>query len=162
MRFEISKEWCLAAAELERGVTPGAGALAMRPYVQGETMEAEAAIEDSRIAFGRFVHLMRRQRRLSIEKLAEEADLDIGELMSIEEDAHHTPEPRTIYQLASIFHVSQGRLMELAGLVRPKDVRFMQEAVRYAARSESVEALSSDEQAALDGLITVLSEKAAG
>ena len=159
MTYEISKEWCLAMAELEVGATPGAGSLAMRPYVEGETMQAEAAAEDSRVAFGRFISLMRRQRGLSIEKLADDADIDVGELLSIEEDAHYMPEPRTVYQLASAFKVSRSRMMELSGLVKPKDAHFLEEAVRYAARSESMAVLSAEEQAALDGMIAVLSEK---
>jgi len=131
----------------------------MRPYIPDETMLAEAAAEDSRVAFGRFVSLMRRKRQLSIEGLAEVIDIDVGELMSIEEDAHYTPEPRTVYQLASSFEISQGRLMELAGLAKPKDTHFLEKAVRYAARSEPTAALSAEEQAALDGMIAVLSER---
>ena len=159
MTYDISKEWCLAMAELEVGATPGAGSLAMRPYIEEETMLAEAATEDSRIAFGRFINLMRRSHTLSIEKLAEDADIDIGELMSIEEDTHYTPKPRTVYQLASVFNVSRSRLMGLSGLVRPKDAHFLEEVVRYAARSESLATLSAVEQAALDGMIAVLSKR---
>ena len=49
--------------------------------------------------------------------------------------------------------------MGLSGLTKPKDVSYVEEAVRYAARSESIEELSAEEQAALYGLIFVLSEK---
>ena len=49
--------------------------------------------------------------------------------------------------------------MGLSGLTVPKDISYVEEAVRYAARSESLSKLTPDEQAALDGLIAVLSEK---
>ncbi len=49
--------------------------------------------------------------------------------------------------------------MGLSGLTRTKEAGFISEAMRYAARSESLEDLNDDEQAALDGLIMVLSEK---
>jgi len=159
MKIEVTKEWCMTMAQHEADAEIGAGLLAVDPVFDGETALVETMKDESRVAFGRFINLMRRKQGLSIEKLAKDADVDIGEIMSMEEDVHYTPEPRTIYQLATVFHVSQGRLMELSGLMQPKDVQFVEEAVRYAARSESIEALTAEEQAALDGLISVLSEK---
>ena len=102
---------------------------------------------------------MRRQQKLSVEALAERADVDVAEVMSIEADAHYLPDSRTLYQLALIFKVSHKRLMGLSGLTRPKDIQYVEEAVRYAAKSESIASLSPEEQAALEGLISVLSEK---
>ena len=49
--------------------------------------------------------------------------------------------------------------MGLSGLTRPKDIQYVEAAVRYAAKSESIASLSPEEQAALEGLISVLSEK---
>jgi hypothetical protein len=49
--------------------------------------------------------------------------------------------------------------MGLSGLTRSKDMSFVEDAVKYAARSESLEDLSEEEQAALDGLIAVLGSK---
>ena len=80
--------------------------------------------------------------------------------MSIEQDAHHEPELRTIWRLSEIFDVSQARLMELAGLASPKDTQAIEEAVRYAARSTAITALTIEEQAAFDGLVSVLRDKA--
>lgn len=158
MKIEVTKDWCKTMAQREADAEVGAGFIAADPIFDGEA-GYELAFDESRIALGRFVHLMRRQRKLSLEQLAEAADVDVGELMSIEVDAHHLPEPRTMYQLANIFGVSQRKLMGLSGLTRTKDVSYVEEAVRYAARSESLEELSAEEQAALDGLILVLSEK---
>jgi len=161
MKFYISKEWCLTAAELEAGAnTLGAGILAMNPG-PGEMASAPSSEGDeARIAFGQFVTLARRQRRLAIEALAKAADLDIGELLAIEQhDPHFAPEPRTVYQLANFFGVSRARLMELAGLTRPKNTAFVEQAIKFAARSASVAELNKEEQAVLEGLIKVLSEQ---
>lgn len=84
--------------------------------------------------------------------------MDLGELVSIEENAHHKPEPRTVYQLAKTFSVPANKLSELAGLVVTRDSRFNQEALRFAARSEPIEKLTPEENAALDSFIAVLSE----
>lgn len=153
MKIEVTKDWCKTMALREGDAEVGAGFIAVDPIIDGQTAP------ESRLALGRFVHLMRRQRKLSLEQLADDADVDVGELMSIEMDAHHLPDPRTIYQLANLFGVSPKKLMALSGLTKPKDISYVEEAVRYAARSESIEDLSAEEHAALDGLILVLSGK---
>lgn len=170
MTTKFTKDWCLAMARHEAGMEVGAGTIAIDPVftqespVQAHVDDVPAALADgdgdeSRLALGRFVTLMRRRDRLSIEQLADKADIEVGDLLSLEKDVHHVPEVRTIYRLAMVFGVSQKKLMGLSGLTRPKDVRYVGEAVRYAARSESISELTPEEAAALDGLIALLSEK---
>jgi transcriptional regulator with XRE-family HTH domain len=143
-------------AELELGHEVGAGPLALDPPPDAADGDNT---DESRLALGRFVSLARRRHRLSMEALAEKANVDVGELFSIERDVHHLPETRTLYQLATVFGVSQRKLMGLSGLTKQKDVRYVDEAIRYAARSESISRLTKEEEAALDGLIAVLSER---
>ena len=157
MDDKITPEWCILMAELELGHEVGAGLLAMDPILGADGMSDGS--DESRLALGKFVSLARRSRGLSIEALAKHADVEVGELLSIERDAQHLPETRTLYQLAIVFGVSQKKLMGLSGLTRPQDVRFVDEAIRYAALSESVARLTKEEQAALDGLIAVLSDR---
>ncbi len=49
--------------------------------------------------------------------------------------------------------------MQLAGLSAAKDSLVRQEAVRFAARSESVEKLTKEENAALETFVAILSEQ---
>ena len=95
MTHSISAEWCRKMMALDEHVTPGAGALAARPYVEADALSLRT--EETRLAFARFVNMARRKQGLTIEKLAEDADIEIGELMSIEEDAHHEPDLRTVW-----------------------------------------------------------------
>lgn len=115
--------------------------------------------EETRIAFGKFVNLMRRRRGFSMERLAQVADLDASELLIIEDDIHHLPEPRTVFKLAETFNVPQQRLMQLAGLAVANDVGLRQEAVRFVARSEAVQKLTPEENSALEAFVAVLSEQ---
>jgi hypothetical protein len=96
---------------------------------------------------------------LSIEKLAELADVDMADIVCIEDDLHYVPEPRTVYRLAEIFSVPQQRLMQLAGLAVTADKTFREQAVRFAARSESTQKLSAEERAALEAFVSVLSKQ---
>jgi DNA-binding XRE family transcriptional regulator len=56
---------------------------------------------------------------LTLEKLAEEADVDVVELVAIEDDSHHKPEVRTVYQLANYFRLPRANLLQVAGLTAP-------------------------------------------
>ncbi|MDP4540844.1 helix-turn-helix transcriptional regulator [Qipengyuania sp. DY56-A-20] len=158
MKINVTEEWCVSQAQLEAGAEVGAGVIALDPTFENDDVKSEP-IDDSRVALQRFVELSRRQKNLSRQQLAEQADIDLSELEGIETDMHYMPETRTLYQLANVLGVSQKKLMGLSGLTQPKDVSYVEEAVRYAARSESISRLTPEEQAALDGLIAVLSEK---
>lgn len=157
MTFEITKDWCQRMATREEGLDVAAGVIAADPVFDSDAGVDDSA-EASLVALGRFINLMRRKQGLSIEGLAEKADVEIGELLSLEENTAHMPDTRTLYQLSEIFGVSQQKLMGLSGLTEAKDEDYVGEAVRYAAKSASVETLTPDEQRILNGFISVLSE----
>jgi hypothetical protein len=160
MRLERSKDWWIARARREGDTAVGAGLLAFDPAPEERPSTAQAvAVEETHIAFGKFVNLMRRRRGYTMERLAEVADLDLSELLVIEDDVHYVPEPRTVFRLARTFQVSQRRLMQLAGLAAANDTGFRQEAVRFAARSESVQKLTPEETSALEAFVAILSEQ---
>ena len=160
MKVEIGKEWSMRMAQLEGDAEIGAGRLAIDPVFDGESVPVATSTEEaSNVAFGRFVRLMRRQRGLTLEKLANDADVDMADLVETECDPHHRPEPRTAYQLANYFKVPRSGLMQMAGLTEPKNEKLLDEAVRFAARSEPAAALTSEETAALEAFVAVLSEQ---
>jgi transcriptional regulator with XRE-family HTH domain len=156
MKIERSKEWWVAQALREGTSEVGAGFSVLESQAEGRPA---MQLEETRIAFGRFVNLMRRQRSWTFEKLADEASIDVGELMSIEDDCHYTPEVRTVYKLAQAFEVPQKRLMQLAGLVVVKDSSLREQAVRFAARSEPMHKLTREEKSALESFVAALSDE---
>lgn len=147
-RGEITKEWCLLMAEQEGTSEVGAGLAARDPVSDDESRVVP--IERGRIALGRLVNLIRRRQRLSVEQLAARAEIEIGELMSVEDDAHFRPDPRTLYQLAQTLGVPQQTLMQLAGHAVARDARVGEAAIRFAARSEPLSRLAPEEREALD------------
>ena len=160
MKIEISKEWCVRMAQHEGDGEIGAGWLAIDPVFDGDPVPADVVEEEgASVAFGRLVNLMRRRRGMSLEQLADDADVDMADLVEVERDPHHRPELRTAYQLANYFRVSRAGLMQVAGLATPKDARLFDEGVRFAARSESTAALTPEEGAALEAFVAVLSEQ---
>jgi transcriptional regulator with XRE-family HTH domain len=145
-------------AQLEADTEIGAGALAIDPVFDGKSLPAETP-EDAPVAFSRFVQLARRNRGLTVEKLAENADVEVAELVSIEENGQFKPEVRTVYQLANYFGIERTNLLQVAGLTKPRDGHLTDEAFRFAARSESVAALTAEERVALEAFVSVLNDK---
>lgn len=78
---------------------------------------------------------------------------------SIEETSQYKPDLQTVHQLANFFRVRHVNLLQVAGLTAPKDSHLIDEAVRVAARSESVATLTAEKRAALDAFVSVLSEQ---
>ena len=150
--WQPSREWLAAMARAEEGFTSFAvGGLAMEPGSSVTPPEA-------RTAFTRFVDLARRQRKLTVEALANEADLDLGELVAIME-ANTSPSTRAVYKLATVLGVSMRKLLELSGLAETRDPTLTEAAVRFAARSEPTVALTREERAALEEFVKVLVER---
>lgn len=161
MRIEITKDWCVRMAQLESNDEVGVGPLAAEVAVDGEVASHRAVftMNEPLVAFGRLVRLMRRKGGYSIEKLAEEACIDIEELIDIEEDAHYRPDVRTVYQLANVFDLPRSNLLQVAGLIEAQNDALYKEAVRFAARSEPVAELTPEERAALEAFVEVLSKE---
>jgi transcriptional regulator with XRE-family HTH domain len=161
VKIEITKEWCMQMAQHEFDDEIGVGLLASDLVFNGEPVShrSTAKLEESHVAFGRLVRLMRRDNGFSIEKLAGDANIDIEELIDIEEDAHYRPDVRTVYQLANVFGLPRTNLLKIAGLVEAQNDALHVEAVRFAARSEPVAELTSEEKAALEAFVAILSKE---
>lgn len=122
-------------------------------------MIATAESESPNPAFGTLINLWRRKRGLRLDVLADKAGIDAAELIEIEKNLTYVPEPRTVYQLAKTLDLPSERLLELSGNLVVRNSSLGREAVRFAAKSESVEKLSRDEQRALEEFVKFLSEK---
>lgn len=159
MKIEYTKDWCVRMAAIEGDAAIGVGPYAVDPTFEQESQAVPNVADTANVVFGRFVRLMRRRKGLTVEKLAEDADVEVTELVDIEDDARHKPEPRTVYQLAQFFKVPESNLLQIAGLTSPRDTKLFDEAIRFAARSDPVVELTPDERLALEAFVAVLNEQ---
>lgn len=151
----VDREWLQRMAEAEdrcESVSVGGLAHELGNLRSGQTETKPV----TQLAFGKLVELSRRKLGLNREQLARQADIDVVEVLSIECAKAFNTEPRTVFKLAKVLSLPTGRLMELAGLATRSDNRLDDAAVRFAACSESVDKLSSDEQRALQEFVKTL------
>lgn len=154
------REWLRRQADAEERCTSvSVGGLASDLGMFKPVPETEAV---TRAAFARLVQLARRSRGMSPEMLAQTADIELAEVVSIEQCEEQSPEPRTVFKLAQVLKLPETPLMELAGLVHRHSAKLDTAAVRFAARSESMERLSREEEAAFREFVQTLAELSRG
>ncbi len=156
MSANNDKEWLLSKAEQEDGCMVSVGGLV--GALEGTNQVPDNVIS-FKIAFSRFLQLARRDRKLTLERFAEEADVDLAEVLKIETDEHYTPAIRTVHKVAAFLNVPEKKLLTLAGLLRVKDVQFQNESLKFAARSEPVENLSPEEHFVYEEYVKYLCER---
>jgi transcriptional regulator with XRE-family HTH domain len=110
-------------------------------------------------AFGVLVRQLRKRDRLSLEDLAKRARVDLEDLRQIEQDPHFRPRPRVVHQLAQVFRVPERALLRLSGATSERDEQFVEEAYRFAAKSDDLSKLSRDEQRLLNEFVRFLSQQ---
>lgn len=156
MQFERSKEWWLAriAGEPDGPIGAGSGL--------GEPTDDEVSASDGPegASFGEFVHLLRRREGLSVDQFAEAVDIEVREAQAIEEDPYYRVEARTVWVIARRYDLSHARLNEMAGVVVANDLEPFVDQQRYAARSQLRSALSDQEMALLNVVVSVVDERA--
>jgi hypothetical protein len=102
MKLERSKAWWMAKAATEGDGLIAAGAQDLQPSIEeapgrSETPESVAGVgsisasvtDETHVAFGRFVNLMRRRRGLTIDAFAKDVQIDASELLIIEDDVRY-------------------------------------------------------------------------
>lgn len=110
---------------------------------------------ESHGVFGRLIEFARRSKGLSVEQLAEQADVDLAEIVEIERKQNAVPQLRTVYQLANALKLPAGKLVEVAGLATTRP-EISNAALRFAARSEPTTTLSPAEREAFEEFVKVL------
>lgn len=158
MKLNRTKAWFESRIALEGEVEVGAGTPPRHEMQIAE--ETNIKPLDTRIAFGAFVALWRRNRGWDVVKLAEQAGVNAEEILEIEHAPQAEPEPNTVFRLAKVFNMPTKILMELAGLIEPRTPQLREAAVRFAARSESVAKLNPQEREAFEAFVSAIADTA--
>lgn len=161
MKINVPADWLLSKDHLEEGLEIGAGSLRRlpaNPPARARREPSNVIDITQHVTFGRFVTLMRRQKKWTVQSLAAAADVPAEELLVIEHDPHHEPELSTVHELAKVFGLPSKSLIKMAGLAEEPSPQLREEYVRFAACSESREPLTHDEEAALQAILNVIVE----
>jgi HTH-type transcriptional regulator, competence development regulator len=156
MKFNSDPEWLKRQAALEDNCFVSVGGLVSA--VEDLEQQSQQATT-SRAVFVNLLNLTRREHELSWEQFSQKLDVDLTELIGIANDESYKPTPRTVTKIAHFLHVPAEKLFILSGLARAHDRQFQEAALRFAARSQPVKALSSEEHEALKEFVKFLCER---
>ena len=112
-----------------------------------------------RVALGVLVRQLRLKEGLSVAELAERAQVSEDELRQVEHDPHYTARPRLIHRLSGYFNVSLITLSQMSGATHAVERKLYNEAIKYAAWSEDVSVLTTEQLEALNAFVALLNER---
>jgi plasmid maintenance system antidote protein VapI len=157
MELNLPKKWFEKHIIGEGEVDIGAGHPSMCAFFKNESIAEQ--IEPLEEALGVLVNFKRREMGMSIEELAKAARVDTVEIRNIECHGEHNINPRTIHQLATVFKLPTKALLKLSGSVDVYDDDLVNEAMKFAARSEKIATLNRIEKKLLSEFVNFLSSK---
>lgn len=162
MKLNLKREWFenRIAAEDDADVTAGtyndnrsdATALHRRA---GHTEEEFA----ESLAFSALIRLLRKERGLSVQQLAEYANISVAEVISIEQDRAYRPKHQTISQLSEFFGIAPGAMMKLSNISQVQDETFVSETICFAANAADILNLGEQERQILHKYIRFLGKQ---
>lgn len=153
MKMEFSKEWLLKDLDKEGADIVTAGKL---KNVQSEASNVADKKKTVVSAFAKLISLKRRDKSLTLEKLATQARIDVEELLSIEQVPGYVPEPRTVCNLATVLRLPQEEMLQLSGNKILRNEKLVAHAERFAANAPSMEKLNSAEKRALEDFVKII------
>ncbi len=131
-------------------------AIGSRP-LQATRAAAAAVREPIRIAFGTLINYRRREMCLTIEAVAQKADVNLDAILQIEENSSYLPEPDAVERLANVLQLPAAPMLVLSGNTPLTGTELAEAAVRFAVRSRAVEKLDPKQTDALNEFVTLLS-----
>jgi len=145
-----------------RGQTAIEKALSRHPGPLEEDVEFHEQPIDQALknGFSTLVRLLRQREKMSMEDLAERANVELREVVQIEVDADYVPEPRTVFQLERIFDLPPRTLVLLSGSMTSHPQEFRDKVERFAARSKGIDKLDRKQRKALNQFVQFLAEEA--
>jgi len=169
MKLHFTNDWLRQNIAADPGEDPEAGPaidgvpevarLTVQPTDNVAPAESRARVQ-LRIGLGVLVRKLRIRDGLSVAQLAERANVAEDELRQVEHDPHYTARPRLIHQLSEYFSVPLVMLSQMAGATHDIDRFLYNKVVKYAAHSDDVGTLSSEERTVLDAFVATLNERA--
>lgn len=114
-----------------------------------------AARRSENAALSLLVTMERNRRHWSIAQLANQLSIQEEDVRQIEE-ARGRPRPRTLQKISGFLDVPVKQLAQLAGLAVVRDVALCDEALRFAAHSDSANMLKAGDAALLNEFVRFL------
>lgn len=166
MKLHFTSDWLHKHIENDLDVECEAGfplrdATPLKQFVKeekaSEQQELQAAPERKMAVLHVLVHQVRRRDNLTTAQLADKIRVDAAELHKVEEDPGYSPRPRTLHRLAEYLRVPTAAVQSLTADAVARNHNIEEAALRFAASSDDLTALSRAERRGLNDFVKFLS-----
>ncbi len=150
-----SNDWLQRAIELEdqHDGPIGAGVMLHRFEKFFENLANAEKRHLAPLSFYYFVHYSRRKRQMSVADLAQQAEIEFKELMSLERDTQFKLGRESVVKLAKFFCVDENALIKLARLDKPHfDPTWEEGPIQFPEKVASTGELSEIERVVINAL----------
>lgn len=161
MNFTFNREWLLKRLAISGDDNIAAGNTSLEEISRiADKRRVSPPTESERLTgIGKVVRSRREERGWTQQQLADNANVDVSDIIALEEQAGFVPSPRAVIFLADALGFSRARFKAAAGCIVPARAANDVEAIAFAANSNGIHAMSEEEFQALRALVEVLSKK---
>jgi len=162
MKLHFTYEWLKSQikndtdGECDAGLPLRDSAPLKKFIVSQDEENLAAAPERKTLVLSMLVRQVRRRDGLTLGALAERLRVEVSELKRLETDPTFTPSPRTLYNLAQYMKVPALSLQRLTPDAANNDDEINEAALRFAASSDDLSQLTSEERNSLNAFVKAL------
>jgi len=168
MKLHFTNDWLRSQIEKDADIECDAGiplrdtAPIARFARPAPNDQANPAPEGKMTVLHVLVHQLRRRDNLTVAQLADRIRIDIEEVETIERDPNYVPRPRTMHMLAEYMKVSTQAVQSLTADAIARNDNMAQAALKFAASSKDLSALTNAERRGLNDFVKFLASYKSG
>ncbi len=167
MNLRFTKDWLRRRIETDADIDCEAGlplrdAAAIEGFVRKDAAQERPGTEPKPVVLSLLIRQLRRRDKLTIGQLAAHLDVSSEDIERMEDTPDYVPGPRTMHRIASYMKVPTTAVQRLATPIDARDDTVKEAALKFAASSNGLSALSKTERQGLNDFVKVLAEYKAG
>ncbi len=166
MKLHFTPDWLRRHIESDPDIECEAGfplrdATPLEQFIEKEASAkpvSTAAPERKSVVLHVLIHQVRRRDHLTIAQFADRIRVEATELEEIESNPSYVPRPRTLHKIAEYLKVPATAVQSLTADAIARNDNVTKEALRFAASSEDLTALTKTERQGLNDFVKFLAK----
>ena len=163
MKLRFTNDWLRRQIERDADVECEAGlplrdSSSIERFVHDAATQEELSSEAKPLVLSLLIRQLRRRDQLTSDQLADRLRVAYEDIERVESDPDFVPSPRTMHMIAQYMKVPTPAVQRLATSIDARNDNVKEAALRFAASSDNLSALSRAERRGLNDFVKVLSE----
>ena len=163
MNLRFTNDWLRRRIETDADIECEAGlplrdATSIEGLVRQDAARERPATESRPVVLSLLIRQLRRRDQMTHGQLADRLSVASEDIKRMEEEPGYVPGPRTMHKIATYVKVPTTAVQRLATSIDARNDNVKEAALKFAASSDDLSALSSTERQGLNDFVKVLAE----